>query len=81
MEHPVSAPLLESSLEPVKFLSLVIVQESSNHNKVVFYDAAYFRLASLADLGQSLVRVPENLSDFGLLCLCQVKIARESSQH
>ena len=73
-EHPMSAPLMEPFLKTVKFLSLVIVENFTNHPKIVLYDSPYLRLASPADLTQSLVRVPDDLSDFGLLCLCQVEI-------
>jgi len=73
-KHPVFAPLLESFLKPVKFLFLVIAEEFTDHPKVVLHHSPYLRLATLADLGQLPVRVPEDLSDFGLLCLCQVKV-------
>jgi len=53
MKHPVSAPLLESSLELLEFLSLLIAEEFTDHRKVVPYDSAYFKLAPPADLGQS----------------------------
>ena len=37
MKHPVSAPLLESSLELLEFLSLLIAEEFTDHRKVVPY--------------------------------------------